>query len=1004
MKHKMEHKIQREQRLAQRLASPTSQGGGNDGPAVTLAPTSVVMEGSSSSKKKEAARKRREKDKKKRGRNKAEKRGKGKRPGSGLMGFISHTLIPRGRAKAHMAARAQQVKDREKLHHEDFEKVKSSLICINVFLFLMSLLAIGGGIYMVFNLPQAGAIALAIAGAGALSLLVTLIGILGAKFESDRFLLLFMSLMVLLILSTVLVGSFAFVLTEQLVRYIALTQLQLDPSVFRIIVYATGGVLLFQVPFQVTSVRRTSKLITTMRAVSNLMETLTMLMFPVGCLAIAGGVFILDSVAVGQSGITALFIFTFGCFVVLLSALGYFGTMIHSRGMLCLFQIPMLLMVCVCLVFGIWAFIQADLVVAELDKNWESIRRFLPTTFEGRYDRVLFREFVQDNLLIMAFSSSYMGIFFLVCAFGAGLMRREIKVEHLTLREAEKREILSMERMEFEAERQQEVKQLEEEAHLGHAEAERIAEEHMRHKLAHGDEWIKKHKNVFHKKWKEAWTKGTKASRCAVRIMCCTVCIVIVVVVACGVTFLVYASFCQDIEAECSSATADPEPSNGVPFSVIEVDSTYTRGKLNIQKSSSSSLTSGGTEPALTVSSCALDSDYISGSLEMDAKTTPGTVSFRTKPLPGAPTYFGVDTSCQQAAMELMLPDKKPEGVDTHLKVRANSVVDLNGESLTLQTADMAGSTAILSMTQLIMQYAASRAGDVEHVALRLNSSMGDIRLGGGECASFDSSVRSHARSTSKICSNYVACTTTSTLFPKPSAQMESVNGFITVENTQLKDCSIYLASKDSAPIMLRNVVAKCSSKYCQLDSVVSLVGSRGSIEATNVIADSVLFRTDQGRIQTKNVFQLNPDGDATFSTKDGLIEIIGIAANGNIQIETSKGEVKLTINKCNGQLGFKGSFQIAYGANQEASSIFQSAVDGDDPATITAYDDETAQEQKSKTVLLNRATAGAQISGTIACHQGSINTCAYANELLITSGGGKVTVIIDEVSDICNV
>lgn len=53
---------------------------------------------------------------------------------------------------------------------------------------------------------------------------------------------------------------------------------------------------------------------------------------------------------------------------------------------------------------------------------------------------------------------------------------------------------------------------------------------------------------------------------------------------------------------------------------------------------------------------------------------------------------------------------------------------------------------------------------------------------------------------------------------------------------------------------------------------------------------------------------------------------------------------------------------------------------------------------------IQNRKTAGAQISGTIDCHQGTINTCAYSNELLITSAGGKVTVIIDEVTDICNV
>merc|ERR1719498_1676817 len=351
------------------------------------------------------------------------------------------------------------------------------------------------------------------------------------------------------------------ILTEQVVREMEI-KIQVGDSVakrstvqpdnLRILMYVIGGLSLLQVPMQGYAVKNTGRLLTTMRAVSNFMETLTLLMFPIGCVFVAGGVYVINTIRNdATSAITALFIFAIGCFIIMLSALGYFGTMIHSRGMLLMFQWPVLIMVVVLFGFGIWSTVQAEVVKFQLNQYWEDIRRFLPTTFEGWYDRVLFGEFINSNLQMIAFGCFYTGVFFLFCAFGAGLMRQEIKVEHLTLKEAEKREMLSMERMEFEAERQREVIQLEQETGLSHAEAEHVAEEHMRHKLAHGDEWIKKHKTQFHKKWKEAWTKGTKFSRCLVRITCASVCVVLIIIVGFGLAFLVYASFCEGLNADC---------------------------------------------------------------------------------------------------------------------------------------------------------------------------------------------------------------------------------------------------------------------------------------------------------------------------------------------------------------------------------------------------------------------------------------------------------------------
>lgn len=63
-----------------------------------------------------------------------------------------------------------------------------------------------------------------------------------------------------------------------------------------------------------------------------------------------------------------------------------------------------------------------------------------------RYDKELFGQFVETNLQMVAYGCFYTGIFFLFCSFGAGLMRQEIRTEHIILKAAEKELTMSLER------------------------------------------------------------------------------------------------------------------------------------------------------------------------------------------------------------------------------------------------------------------------------------------------------------------------------------------------------------------------------------------------------------------------------------------------------------------------------------------------------------------------------------------------------------------------------
>jgi hypothetical protein len=697
-----------------------------------------------------------------------------------------------------MAARAQQVKDREKLHAEDFAEVKKSVICQGVWLFLLATLWSAACFYVSFE-SDFSLVTMAMGGVGVLSLLANLLGIMGAKFESDRLLLSYMSFQTCIVLTTLFFSTFTMILTEQLVREMELKiqvgdeaaqRATLQPDNLRIVMYAIGGLSLLQVPMQGYAVKNTGRLLTTMRAVSNFMETLTLLMFPIGCVFVAGGVYVINTIQNdATSAVTALFIFAIGCFIIMLSALGYFGTMIHSRGMLLMFQWPVLLMVIVLFGFGIWSTVQAEVVKFQLNEYWEDIRRFLPTTFEGRYDRVLFGEFVSSNLQMIAFGCFYTGVFFLFCAFGAGLMRQEIKVEHLTLKEAEKREMLSMERMEFEAERQREVVQLEQEAGLSHAEAEHVAEEHMRHKLAHGDEWIKKHKTQFHKKWKEAWTKGSKFSRCLVRITCASVCVILIIVVGCGLAFLVYASFCEGLDAECVETTMVPK---GTGHTVLILDNDYTRGKIIIASAVDNAdalpagavaKSDGGQNLAVVVSSCAIQGDFKEGSLSENVDADPGVLHYMLETVPDPPKFFGVDTSCQKIDMGVALPapDVATGPTLDLLKVRSDATVKISGsEKLKFGSVSIDCGNSATELEKLRVNYKSAGGVDKTNRAVSIQTKLGEVRATGDSCVfdpseeGGDGSLYVHARRSNIMCSNTVTCSYTSTPYPLPSVSGSS--------------------------------------------------------------------------------------------------------------------------------------------------------------------------------------------------------------------------------------
>lgn len=383
--------------------------------------------------------------------------------------------------------------------------------------------------------------------------------------------------------------------------------------------------------------------------------------------------------------------------------------------------------------FGVWATIQADVVKQELDTYWVDIRRFLPTTFEGRYDRVLFGDFISTYLQTIAFMCFYIGIFFLFCSFGAGLMRQEIKTEHAILKAAEKQLTISLQKEEVLREEMQSVRRLEVEG-LSHSEAvQQTQQKYNANKQAHLKKFQRAHKSEIHKQWKKAWKNGDKFARCMTKIGCCSVCIVLIVVVACGLAFLVYASFCETLDSTCEKQYLTPKFKQP---EFIRIANTYKRGVIVLGSGANKNAfglidtkvndnSNGNKDVTLGMNSCSLDAGYEKGGFAITEESPHLNIAINAVADPQQ--FFGVDKSCQKAFVGVAIP----ENLLPVVNITSESNLKIAGsKTFALRELSLEGVNAAADINQLHITYT-TRNDDPLHRAMNVNSDLGEVSVNG---------------------------------------------------------------------------------------------------------------------------------------------------------------------------------------------------------------------------------------------------------------------------------
>jgi hypothetical protein len=951
-----------------------------------------------------------------------------RRRSSTFSSYLINTLLPKQKMEVELQELMTSLHAREKVSEEDLIAVKHSIL----FLCFVLVFVFGVVTFMSFILvfeQQVETTAPSLQAAiGCISLCTNMIGILGAKFESDRLLNAHLSLSTILMLVTLLAGTFSIVSTEQSVRRFEMNAVTRSrtaskslttPNDLRSLSYAAGSLTIFTVPLQCLAAMSTSKMLTTIKALTNFVETLTILMFPVGAVFIAGGVYVVQHVQDAAAGSTALLMFVIGCFVVVLSALGYFGVKIPSRGILLMFQWPTFMTTIFLFLLGLVCLIQAEEVSKQLNNSWESTRTYLPTTFQGRYDRVLFSEFITTNLQMMAFGCLYASVFFCLNTIGAGGMRYELKVEQELLQVAERRLVMHLDLEERKAEEQQCIATLMEQG-LSNDQAllktfDMFETEKLR--IQHYQNFKKKHRKDIHKLWKTAWKKGSEQDRCAVRCGCGVVFATLAIIVGCALSALIYTSFCEGLNKHCVTQIETTIVQSQI--NALKFESSYTRGQIEITKNDVAEAAIHADTIQLSLKSCSLDDGFQKGSMTHEQNGT--LLSYAISKVTDPPTYFGADKSCQQANLNVQIPQQQDLTKLLHLQVETEVSLNIHGAtaikndgsssntSLALGKLVVLGTRVNIALHSVIIHYIfggeKKSIYDDLHRAIHVKTDIGLFKWTGDKCSPDVISLYQHGLlEQHSECSNHITCDYTSTIFPVPSFFVESINGFIEISDVEIFNCDLNIVSKDSCPTTLDRVFAKCDSKYCNSNNKIDINGKRGSVQMKEVVSDTIKVRTTEGRVTIQALTQLNPETGVSVSTESGNISIESLIAAGNIQIETQGGDIVLKIPMCGQLPAYSGTFQIAF------DDRIQNSEDVIGPPSRVASKDvwnklreemtvESAKESMLKSIVITSAQTSLQ-TGSIGCHFSP--SCAYANELMIKTRNGRVSVIIDETVNVC--
>lgn len=369
--------------------------------------------------------------------------------GVDLMAGVNATPLPPGKnfdldAEEHLDEdTAVDRRSEEDRFMDEIRVAKNCLRCFNIAMLIvgsaLSIVAfIGGSTVMMLQwIPYA------VSGVGFAIVCTTLLGLFGViKSRASKTLTAFYTLLVFGALALLILGGFCMILTETAVESVATqwdeilanvppedrASLTLDEvrTNLRLYMYITGSVCLVLVLMILMAMGSVVRLVTPVKAYTVLLQATNIALMPFGVALISVAAFLADTTGTVEP-FAAFSVFVMGVLVICLTALGFTGTALHSRGLIRLFTILIGILAVLFLAFGTTSLVIASTVEQYLTDRWETIRRVLPPTFSGKYDQEQFQAFVSSNLRMLGFMALCAGLTFGIQVWGARRLRQELR-------------------------------------------------------------------------------------------------------------------------------------------------------------------------------------------------------------------------------------------------------------------------------------------------------------------------------------------------------------------------------------------------------------------------------------------------------------------------------------------------------------------------------------------------------------------------------------------------
>lgn len=368
-------------------------------------------------------------------------------------------------------------------------------------------------------------------------------------------------------------------------------------------------------------------------------------MLPIGIALIAAAAYVADTAVSAETTIAAFAIFILGIFVIAIVLLGCVGTSLQSRGVVKLFMFLTFLLSFAIISFGVLALVQADLVSQLITSQWDVIRKALPPTFTGKYDKDAFQAFIDANLTSLGFLSVVAALLLVSQTWASMRLRAELK---------------------FESEAEQEAWEAVREGLLPKSVAEELSRENAKSKA-----------QIM---WKQQWTKGTKRSRILIMVCCGCLTFVVALAIALAATAVYYSTSCvslgsysESLGYQATSANGQSILSNTASASIavqphLTLSNLYTLGSISVKldtslrtaeprlsyrKQAFKQSMASSSWPALDNATVA----YRGGVVGLDATRFNNVTSSRLEGSDAGPTnLLGYDISCQNSDFFVTLP------------------------------------------------------------------------------------------------------------------------------------------------------------------------------------------------------------------------------------------------------------------------------------------------------------------------------------------------------------